>query len=264
MRLLSLIIFITILMVSCNRTSEKSIQPAKDYILFQEGLSNVIPLLIHTAQSQNYLLQVLHNGQDTLNSCANYVYLDGDTLDITIDPMQYEITFSQCTDLDEELKNGTLQCILYDYFNVDSSSCFVSFDGFSINDNILSGSITIKRIDGNEYKISTSNLKLIVGTREINYEGSLNYSMSTGGSVNLLFDNFIAVRDQGALNDRYGHDFMINTESISKALSCKWFNGGFVELEDTDGESIVLDYGAGACDNSATVTYSGEEVVIEL
>lgn len=259
-----LILVVAFSIVSCNRNTEKSIQPARDYVLIQEGLSNVIPLIIHTGQSQTYLMDNFHAGFDTLNSCASYVYLTGDTLDITNDPIQYEITFSQCTDHDEELKNGSLQCILYDYFNVDSSSCFVSFDAFSINNNILSGSVTIKRTSGNNYKISTSNLKLIVGTREINYSGSLFYNMSTGGDVNLLYDNDITVSDAGSLNDRYSNDYTVNNEGISKSLSCNWFNQGFVELEDIEGESIVLDYGAGACDNHATVTYSGDDVVINL
>ncbi|MCB9195639.1 MAG: hypothetical protein H6600_06090 [Flavobacteriales bacterium] len=264
MKILPIVFLISIVLIGCNRTAEKSLQPARDYILIQEGLSNVVPLLIHTGQSQAYLHDVLSSGMDTLNSCATYTYLDGDTIDISVNPMQYEITYSQCNDYDQELKNGTLQCILYEYFNVDSADCFVAFDAFSINDNILSGSITIKRIGGNDYKISTSNLKLIIGTREINYSGSLFYSMGTGGNANLLYDNYISVSDEGSLNDRYGNDFTVNTEGISKELNCEWFNGGFVELEDIEGESIVLDYGAGACDNSATVTYSGEDVVINL
>ncbi len=264
MRIVVVIAFICSILMSCNRTSEKSIQPARDYLLIQECLSNVVPLVIHTGQSEAYLYETLSNEEDTLNSCASYIYLDGDTLDITNEPMQFEITFSQCTDYDLELKNGTLQCILYDYFNVDSASCFVAFDAFSINNNILSGSLTIKRAGGNSYKVSTSNLKLIIGTREINYAGSLTYNMGTGGNANWLLDNFITVSDEGTLNDRYGHDFNVNNEGISKVLECDWFNNGFVELEDTDGESIVLDYGVGACDNQATVTYSGEDVVIDL
>lgn len=264
MRVLLLIFALGLIIVSCNRNTEKSIQPARDYILIQEGLSNVLPLVIHTGQSESYLLEALSNGFDTLNSCATYIYLDGDTLDITNNPMQFEIAFSQCNDMDGELKNGSLQCILYDYFNVDSSSCFVTFDAFSLNNNILSGSLTIKRVGGNSYKIATTNLKLIVGTREINYEGSLLYSMGTGSDVNFLYDNFISVNDEGSLNDRYGDVFTINNDGISKELDCEWFNNGFVELEDVDGESIVLDYGAGTCDEHATVTYSGEDIVINL
>lgn len=252
------------ILMSCNRTTERKLEPARDYALIQEGLSNVVPLIIHTGQSDNFLLETLKNGIDTLNSCATYTYLDGDTLDISNEPMQYEITFQQCIDRDMELKNGGLQCILYDYFNVDSSSCFVSFNSFSINDNILSGSLTIKRISGNTYKISTSSLKLILGTREINYAGSLFYTMGTGSNANLLYDNVISVSDEGSLNDRYGNDYIIYTEGISKGLDCEWFNEGFVQLDDADGESTVMDYGAGSCDNHATVTFSGEDVVIDL
>jgi hypothetical protein len=252
------------MLTSCNRNNEKSIQPARDYVLIQESLSNVVPLVIHTGQSDSYLMDRLRNGLDTLNSCASYVYLDGDTIDISLEPIQYEITFSQCTDRDSELKNGSLQCIQYDYFNVDSASCFLTFDAFSLNNNILSGSLNIKRTSGNNYKISTSNLKLIVGTREINYSGSLVYNMGTGSDANWLYDNFISVTDEGSLNDRYSHEFTINNEGISKGLDCGWFNAGFVELEDIDGESIVLDYGAGSCDNHATITYSGDDVVIDL
>lgn len=264
MRILFYISLLSLTLYSCNRNTERSIQPARDYVLMHEGLSNVIPLVIHTGQSQTYLLDVLNYGADTLNSCASYVYLAGDTLDITNSPMQYEISFSQCSDMDHELKNGNLSCILYDYFNVDSASCFVSFDAFSVNNNILSGSLTIKRTGGNAYRVSTTNLKLIIGTREINYAGAIIYNMGTGGNVNLLLDNFIMVSDEGSLNDRYGNDFTINNEGISKELNCDWFNDGFVELEDVDGESIVLDYGAGSCDNNGTVTYSGEDILINL
>jgi len=124
--------------------------------------------------------------------------------------------------------------------------------------------MTIKRVSGNTYKISTSNIKLIIGTREINYAGSLFYSMGTGADVNLLHDNNIMVSDEGSLNDRYGHEFNLFTDGISKNLYCEWFNEGFVQLEDANGESLVMDYGTGTCDNHATVTFSGEDIVIDL
>lgn len=264
MKKVLLYLVLILLAASCNRTKEKSIQPARDYILIQEGLSNVIPLIIHTGQSNNYLMDRIRHGLDTLNSCASYTYLGGDTVDINVEPVQYEINYNQCEDYDGELKNGSLMCILNDYFNVDSSSCFVNFDSFSINNNILVGSVLIKRNGGNNYKIITSNLKLIIGTREINYTGTVYYTLSTGSNIDWLYDNQLIVTDKGSLNDRYSQEVTVNNAGIIKNLSCEWFSEGFVELEDESKESIVLDYGDGSCDNKGVVTNSGEDIVINL
>lgn len=258
------IIVIVLTLLGCTRSKERSIQPARDYALVHQDLSEIIPLIIHTGQSQNYLLDRFREGADTLNSCATYTYLQGDTVNIAIEPIQYEINFAQCYDHDGDLKNGSLKCILYDYFNVDSSSCFMSFDAFSLNNNIVTGSLNIKRISGNSYKVSTSALRIIIGTREIHYDGSITYQMSTGTDVNSLYDNKLVVLDNGFLTDRYGSEVEIHNEGISKALDCHWFYGGFVELADSEGESLVLDFGAGSCDSDATITISDEETAIKL
>lgn len=252
------------LFLSCNRTKERSIQPAKDYALLHQNLSEIIPIVIHTGQSHSYLVDRLRSGTDTLNSCATYHYLQGDTVDISQSPVQFEITFSQCYDFDNELKNGTLKCIQYEYFNVDSSNCFVTFDAFSLNGNLISGSFNLRKQDGNNYKISTSNLEIIVGTRAIRYQGAMTYQMSTGAYVDLLYDNSLVVIDNSVLTDRYGTEVEIRNEGIGKSLACKWFSSGFVELEDNEAESIVLDFGTGSCDNDATVTNTNEDIIIEL
>ena len=263
-RLIYIFVLITLLFTNCRKSKEKSIQSSKDYALVQTNISHIAPLVIHTIQSQNYLLKRLRTAEDTLNSCANYTYLQGDTVDIAVQNVKFEILFVNCIDFDGALKNGSLIVDLENYFDVDSAVCNVLLDNFSINGNIMSGNISLKRIGSNNFEVQTSNVKVFVETRQISYDGKLTLNLGTGNDIQLLYDNNLAAQEEGALVDRFGNLSLSLGNDLERNFTCNWITSGFVELEDSDGDSQVLDFGIGVCDNIGVITFAEEEVTFAI
>jgi hypothetical protein len=248
------------LISGCRKSKEKSIQASKDYALVQTNISYVAPLIIHTVQSQNYMMDRIRSGQDTLNSCASYNYISGDTVDIASQNLTVEILFSQCMDFDNALKNGSLIIELENYFDADSAMCFVKFDDFSLNDNIISGNLALQRLGGNNFEVITSNLIIFVETRQIKYAGKLKFNMGTGSDALRLYDNNLTIQEEGEITDRFGNFSQTIGTDLIRSLSCNWFGEGLVEIEDVDGDSQILDFGLGTCDNLGYITYANEEI----
>ena len=264
MRILYISMLLVFLLTNCRKSKEKSIQSSKDYALVQTNISLVAPLVIHTIQSRSYLLERLRSNEDTLNSCAAYTYIQGDTVDISNQNVQFEILFVNCIDFDGALKNGSLIVTLDNYFDVDSAFCSVLLDNFSINDNIMSGSITLKRIGSNNFELVSSNIKVIVETRQISFTGKSTVNLGTGVDTELLYDNAFDLQDEGSLVDRFGNLSLCLATDLKRNFSCNWITSGFVELEDIDGDSQILDFGNGICDNLGSITYAEEEVTFAI
>jgi hypothetical protein len=261
MKKLLLILSLFILLgSSCTKSKERSSQAAKDYALVLSNISEVTPLIVHTIQSQAYVMDRIRNNSDTLNSCASYLYIAGDTVDIENGNVVIEVLFSQCMDFDGVLKNGSLIVNISNYFDVDSAECTVQLTDFSINNNIFSGTLNLKRKGSNEFEITTNNVNVIVGTKQISYEGTWLCTMGTGADVGLLYDNLLEVEEIGELVDKFGSLVQTIGSDLHRDLTCNWFNQGIAELEDSEGESQILDFGDGSCDNVATVTLAEFEV----
>ncbi len=255
-----LIFGMVLLLSSCVKSKERDLQTSKDYALVQNNLSMVVPLVVHSVQSKSYVLDKINSEEDTLNSCAEYHYVSGDTVDITNENVVFEILFSQCYDKDLAKKNGSLMVNIDKYFNTDSAICNLTFDAFSINDNIMQGDIRIKRINGGLFEVSSSNLTVIVGTRSIKYEGTFEMTMGTGQQTDLLYDNTFTLQDEGTILNRFGvlNNF-IGTD-IRRQMTCNYISSGLVVLDDNSENTQILDFGDSTCNNIATVTSAENEV----
>lgn len=265
MKVLSFILLVLILSgASCTKSEERSTQASKDYALVLTDVSRVVPLVIHTIQSQSYVLERIRSSEDTLNSCASYIYIAGDTVDINNGNVVLEMLFSQCIDFDGALKNGSLILNISDYFDVDSANCSVQLTDFSINNNIFTGTLGLKRKGSNQFEVSASNLKVFVGTKQITYQGTWLCEIGTGGDVALLYDNSLKVEEEGQLIDRYGGTAQIIGSNLMRDFSCDWFSLGLVELEDEEGESQILDFGNGTCDDVGIITTGENDVTFAI
>lgn len=54
------------------------------------------------------------------------------------------------------------------------------------------------------------------------------------------------------------------TIPLQIALNCRWIKSGAIEMVVGDRSEVVLDYGDGACDNQASVSYNGKTWNIKL
>ncbi len=255
-------IFITLLLVfsSCVKSKEKNVQASKDFALVQTNISYIAPLVIHTIQSQAYFIERMRSNMDTLNATGVYNYISGDTVDIANENVIFEILYTQSIDIDEAFKNGSLIVEFDNYFDIDSAECSISMTDFSINNHIVSGTMTVKRIGSNQFEIKTNNFKVFIGTRQISYQGVLTCNMGTGSASSLLYDNQLEVDETGMLVDRFGALVQTIGTQLKRNFSCNWYATGITEIEDAEGNSQILDFGNGTCDNLGLISSGDTEI----
>jgi hypothetical protein len=260
-----LILLIIFVAASCRkREIDKDIQPSVDYMLIQNNLARIVPLVIHTVNNKERLNVIFADSIDTLNSCAKYFYVSGDTVDINNQDIEFKITFDMCMDADSVLKNGTVNCKIDNYLKFDGGLCRISFDDFSINGNELEGVIFITKKPGNEFTLQTIQLFQRFGTRRILYNGKMDYSMSYGALNDEMNDDVLTSADNGILTDIYNNEAEISNPGIRKSLGCSYFTNGLVEIVNDENVTQVLDIGNGACDNEIEITFEDESFIIRL
>jgi hypothetical protein len=255
---ISLLISFLILLVisqSCKKQREKNIQVSKDYALYQTDLSTILPLIIHCTKNKSYFNQVLENQEDTLNTCASFSLVNGDTADISNGIIEFNIIFDNCLDKDGFTKNGEIVAKLFNYSESTGGNVLLTFSDFMIGESKLKGSISITRLSNNNYRIATSNFSITKEGKKIVYDAFLNYIISPNSDADDLFDNHITVSDSDAFINRSGDEYQILNKELFRSMNCSYFSKGKIEIVDEKNTTQVLDFGNGSCDGVATVTY---------
>ena len=262
-----IVFFLIIISVifSCRNENNRNLQTGKDYILINNGLSHIIPLVIHSSIDPVQLKLKLMNQSDSLNTCASFHYISGDTSAMN-GLIQYDIDFYHgCSDSDGVHKAGIVQCNLDGFLNGLNSSCEVVFDGFQIGGNFLWGGFEIVPINANNWRVITKDLRLQLSKKEIIITDTLLYSRVSGDpTVEFLLDDQFLISSNGLILDRnnaFGTGFSAN---MFKTADCRWFTQGLLEIELSDGLKQIIDFGAMDCDNEAMFEMDGNQYVIEM
>lgn len=251
----------------CKKQKEKNIQPSKDFSLITNDISSIVPLVLHLAQSEEYLRTVLAIGDDSLNTSAIISLVSGDTLNVSnSSPLVFDIDYSSgVIDMDGIYKKGVVRCEIRGFMTSSGATCSCSFRDFEIGENPLTGAISITNTGALSHLITTSNLKLKVAKKHIDFDADMRVIQLEGNKTltNLLDDSFY-ISSTSIIVDRYGKEFDVFAEEILKKYSCKWLSGGYAELNDDKNKVQVIDFGDGVCDNEAVVTIEDEVYTIDL
>jgi hypothetical protein len=264
MRVVIFVLVISVFFFSCKKQREKNIQVSKDYALYQNDLSSILPLFIHITSTKTYFNSVLKNQADTLNCCASANLVSGDTALISNGPIVFELDFDNCMDKDGFVKDGMILCTVYNYSSVAGGNIRMSFDEFKIGNSTLKGSVAITRIGVNEYTVSTSNFSISVDGDKISYDAFLNYSIDLGAVFEKLNDNVLVVSDENVFVNRNGVSYDVLNKQITRYMSCSYFSIGKVEIVNDKNTTQVLDFGTGGCENGANVTLDDDLFSINI
>ena len=259
---LSLIVFF-----GCKKRSEKNIQPSKDFALISNNIQTIIPLVSSVALSGEQLRLAMSSGIDSVNTCASFTLVSGDTLNVSnASPLVFDIDFSSgCMDNDGWDKSGVIRCTLYGFMENIGANCSCSFVDFEINGNRLSGGISITNTGALSLLITTSSLELKVGKKYIYIDTDMRSTQIEGSlTPNNLLDNSYLVSSIAVLTDRYNNEFEVFAEELHKDYSCKWITTGIAELNDKDNNPQVIDFGSNSCDSEATISIEEKVYTIEL
>lgn len=250
---------------SCKQNTARTIQPARDYALIFREISSIIPLIVLETQSSQKMKTILTDSTDTLNTCALFNYISGDTSVSNFQNISFNIDFQGgCVTNDNSFMEGALNCYSYAPFSSSSGKANISFNNFRIDGNLFTGTLIIeKTVDG--IKVSSNNISISVGKKSILYSGISKWS-STLPIVNdtLIKDNYFHVSDSCLLTSRYGDTYTCVSTGLYKLCDCRWFTEGITEIVDSQNETQIIDYGNGTCENQATVSSNNDVYNVDL
>jgi hypothetical protein len=253
-KVLLLVILFTGVLVSCQKSREKNVVVSRDYAIFQQNLSEILPLLLHITQSKDYLNRVIQTGGDTLHTEAGISLVSGDTSNISLAPVVIELDYTDTEEVGP--KSGIINVTIYQYSRWSGGNLLVKFENFKVNNSVFSGQLQLSRISGGNFSISQANFYMVDSGKKINYESFITYSIDRGPDLDVLADDVLTIIDNGEFTNRNKVTYAVTNIGIIRNLSCRYIEKGLVELINDNNVTQVLDFGSG-CDNEATVSYDG-------
>ncbi len=263
-----LIVFVfsfLIFLSSCRNESDRNLQTGKDYVLINNSLSHVIPLVIQSSLDPVELKAKLINQMDTINTCAQFQYVSGDT-SIMTGEINYNIDFYQgCSDSDGVHKAGIMQCNLNGFLNDVNGGCEVVFDGFQIGGYFLWGGFELNYLNANTWQVITKDLRLQLSKKDIIIADTLVYDRVNGElTPDMLLDDQFLISTKGFLIDRNNEIGIGFSENLIKMADCRWISQGILEIELSNGQKQVVDFGDNDCDNEAVFELNGNQYIIQM
>lgn len=142
----------------------------------------------------------------------------------------------------------------------------VTFQNFTIDDNLIEGTRVINKISDNQYSVTLTGGKITFTdgttyTREVNRTRTWVSGMDT---PYFIWDDVFTVEGSDSGVNRQGESYthtIVNPLQIERA--CRWIVAGTVNIAVGD-KTAILDYGTGDCDNLATLTMNDVMYNIKL
>lgn len=169
-------------------------------------------------------------------------------------------------------RKGKIIATITDRYLKEGSVRTVTFDNFYVNEFRIEGTKTVTNeglnTDGFMYfTIELAGGKIITPTGlEITREFSHTRTWIEGRlTPRWRWDDKYLIDGEASGINRFGKAY---TRTITSPLlfetACRWITSGTIEIQPVDHPLITLDYGAGECDDVATITVNGETKEIKL
>jgi hypothetical protein len=241
-----------LLNISCKKQREKNVVVSRDYAIFQQKLTEIVPLVLHITQSKSYLNDKIYRAKDSVHSQAVITLIQGDTSNISEGPIVFDLDFENTQEVVS--KSGKVIVTVFQYSRVIGGNIRLLFSNFKIGSISLSGQLQISRLSSGNFLISQANFYMVDGGKKFGYEAFITYTIDRGNEHDLLEDDSITITDSGEFTNRNKVIYAVTNIGIIRKMSCLYIEKGLVELINEDNVTQVLDFGSG-CDNTATVTY---------
>ena len=144
----------------------------------------------------------------------------------------------------------------------------VTRTNYFVNDNQHTATRTFTDLGQGSFSVDVTNASIIRanngGTHS--WTASWTFTQTAGFGTPQYADDVFSVTGSAAGTNRNGVGYTTTVQSpLTKRGDCfKYFVQGSISISNTKGKTMVLDYGNGACDNTATVSINGRTRTITL
>jgi hypothetical protein len=185
--------------------------------------------------------------------------------------MTIDFGATNCTGNNGVNRRGKLIVTLSDRFRNSGSVLTVQPQGYYVNDHLVEGTKTITNNGRNSsnnltFTVQVTNAKITFPAGGSTTWASTRTNEWIAGESTTLFshgipgicDDVILITGSASGVSRSGKAYTATiTSPLRKEACCRWLVSGVVDIAPSGGLVRTVDFGAGACDNSATVTIAG-------
>jgi len=198
--------------------------------------------------------------EDNLNAKIGTCWTDS-IEDVTpgVWPKKIWMKFGEkCTGLDGRVRAGSVLLTISDYILKTGSSITITLYNYSVNGVKLEGTKVITNTSTNgvfSYSTTITNGKLTLDSQTFGYTCSKEIKRISGETSPLNTDDDVYSGTGTAALTFPGGSVVTYTVKtpLEKEMKCAWIGKGTAEVT-VDNIAATIDYGAGLCDDSATVS----------
>lgn len=196
------------------------------------------------------------------------------TLDLSTSPYTLVIDFgtTNCQCDDGNFRRGKIIVRFTGSYWAPGTVIYYTFENYFINDNQILGTKTITNMGRNtaqhlwwETVVNGSVIK--AGNGGIfTWNSTRQHEWSEGEATPWVWwDDTYLITGQASGTNVDGKSYSIGILTpLAKKLNCEWIKSGTLNIQIEGLPLILLDYGNGNCDNTATVTVNGQVYTITL
>jgi len=256
--LASIAIFLAIGFVACNKDANEETdvsQPA-----FETEANN---LSDEIEKSADIVTFDKAGGENKLPECASVsvTYPEG-----TLFPKIITIDYGEtnCQVRPNVWKRGKVMVLISDSLVNLNAKRTVTFDNFYINDHAVTGTRTITNLGQNSdgHMVYDINNNFSVGEWSRQATGAKTWIEGFGSND---YSDIVFLLDGSSSTTRPNE--MVISRTITEPLridrSCGYITEGILTIQ-WNGNSAIIDFGDGTCDDAATITFNGEVFEIDL
>lgn len=233
-------------------------------------------LFLITAQDVSLFDAPVTNGSGkTTNGFDSPIAVNTACKTVTVSPSgnvwPKTVTIDYGTGCDEggKVKKGKINAVFSGRFRQTGSSINISFDNFYINGDKIEGTKSAvnngPNADGNYTFTLTINHRRIHaagGTSTLTAVKTITWVENSNTSPT---DDEFRMSGSASATDSKGRTISHNTLApLVKKVACPYIVSGKLQIEITGRPQIMLDFGAGDCDNKATISANGRSKEITL
>lgn len=262
---ISVVLFLSFLLVfvACKRDEKKdNYRSAKDNSTAENMFDDVFAQVKDGVVKAQDSVSGKKTQMTTLSLCATITISPFDAVTF---PKTIVVDFGtiNCLGTDGRYRRGKININTTGWYRDSAAVITVTPENYYVNENKVQGTKTITNQGHNAsghlvYKIDVSNASVTTSEGLISWE-SLRYREWIEGestTLNPWDDVYLITGSADGVNVEGEHFNVTILTPLRIKIGCRWIAAGSLKLT-SDGTEIIVDYGDGSCDASATVTING-------
>ena len=196
-------------------------------------------------------------------ACATRTY-NAATKNLTID-----FGPTNCLCPDGRYRRGQIVVVFTTDVLTRRAGAVVTRQNYFVNDNQHTATRTFTDFGSGSFNVDVTNASIIRANNGGTHSWTANWTFTRTAGYNtplVLSDDVYSVTGSAAGTNRKGVSYTttVQTPLVKRADCFKYYVSGVINITNSNNKTMTLDYGNGACDNTATVSVNGRTRTITL